>query len=356
LLGYPNMRLRTLVTALLAAAASAGVAACGSSDSTDTTTAAASSEAADPKAFPVTIEHKYGSTTIESEPKRVVVAGLREQDAVLALGVVPVADTEWFGKHPGAIFPWARQALGGGKEPTVLSSTDGIQIEKIAAQRPDVILAIYSGMTKKEYTALSKIAPVVGQPKGEVDYGSSWQEEQLITGKALGKEQQAQALVDKTEALIADQAKAHPEFKGKTAAAVSDFQGVFVYGPQDVRSRMLEDLGFVYPKALANAFPDDFGGQLSDEKIDTLDTSGALVWFADGDRSIPQLKSQPVYKDLSVRTAGRDVFIRGKDRVYEATSFPSVLSMPTLLKEMVPRLAAAADDDPKTSTDQLAAR
>jgi iron complex transport system substrate-binding protein len=46
------------------------------------------------------------------------------------------------------------------------------------------------------------------------------------------------------------------------------------------------------------------------------------------------------------------VFIRAKDRVYEATSFPSVLSMPTLLEELVPRLAAAADGDPTTSTDQ----
>jgi iron complex transport system substrate-binding protein len=53
-----------------------------------------------------------------------------------------------------------------------------------------------------------------------------------------------------------------------------------------------------------------------------------------------------------VRKEERDVFIGAKDRVYEATSFPSVLSMPTLLKELVPRLAAAADGDPKTSTDE----
>ena len=38
--------------------------------------------------------------------------------------------------------------------------------------------------------------------------------------------------------------------------------------------------------------------------------------------------------------------------VYDATSFVSVLSMPTLMKELAPRLAAAADGDPATSTDQ----
>jgi hypothetical protein len=31
------------------------------------------------------------------------VVGLLEQDALLALGVVPVATTEWFGEHPGAV-------------------------------------------------------------------------------------------------------------------------------------------------------------------------------------------------------------------------------------------------------------
>lgn len=118
---------------------------------------------------------------------------------------------------------------------------------------------------------------------------------------------------------------------------------------------MLEQLGFVYPAALQEAFPDKFGGQLSDEKVDSLDV-GALIWFADGDRTVEELKSDPVYGKLAVRKEGRDVFIDTKDRVYEATSFPSVLSMPTLMKELVPRLAAAADGDPKTSTEQQPAR
>ena len=79
-----------------------------------------------------------------------------------------------------------------------------------------------------------------------------------------------------------------------------------------------------------------------------------LVWFADGDRSKAEIKDGPLYSKLKVNKEDRDVFIGGKDRVYDATSFVSVLSMPTLMKELVPRLAAAADGDPKTSTDQSA--
>jgi iron-siderophore transport system substrate-binding protein len=331
------------------------LAACGSSDDDSPSTASGGTQGgAEPGAFPVTIEHKHGSTTIESEPKRVVVVGLREQDALLALGVVPVATTDWYGDHPGAIFPWARDELGDAKLPEVLDDTDGIQFERVAGLRPDLILAIYAGLTKKDYATLSKIAPVVAQPKGKVDFGSSWQEETLMTGKAVGRPERAQQLVDEAEQLIADAAAEHPEFKGQTAANITDYQGIFVYGPQDVRTQMLEQLGFTYPQELRKAFPDEFGGQLSDEKIDALDV-GALVWFADGDRSVEELKQLPVYSRLNVRKEGRDVFIRLKDRVYEATSFPSVLSMPTLIKELVPRLAAAADGDPKTSTDQAPA-
>ena len=345
------MPMKTSLTVLISVVA---LAACGSDDSSSPTAGSPSEAGSEPDAFPVTIEHKYGSTTIESEPKRVVVGGLREQDALLALGVVPVATTEWFGKHPGAIFPWARDELGDATVPTVLSNEDGFEVERIAAQRPDLILAIYAGMTKKEYRTLSEIAPVVAQPKGQVDYGSSWQEETLISGRAVGRPKRAQELVDETERLIAGAAAENPEFEGQTAANITDYQGIFVYGPQDVRTRMLEQLGFTYPKELRAAFPDDFGGQLSDEKVELIDV-GALLWFADGDRTVNELKSEKVYSTLDVRKEGRDVFIRKDDRVYEATSFPSVLSMPLLMKELVPRLAAAADGDPATSTDQAPA-
>src|SRR5690606_20608019 len=53
-------------------------------------------------AFPVTIEHKYGETTIEEEPERVVAVGFTDQDTLLALGVVPVGIRDWYGDQPFA--------------------------------------------------------------------------------------------------------------------------------------------------------------------------------------------------------------------------------------------------------------
>ena len=47
----------------------------------------------------------------------------------------------------------------------------------------------------------------------------------------------------------------------------------------------------------------------------------------------------------------RDVFLPENGELYEATSFISVLSIPLLVDELVPKLAAAADGDPATPTE-----
>jgi iron complex transport system substrate-binding protein len=319
---------------------------CGSDDDTASPAPGSAAEA-EAGAFPVTIEHKFGSTTVEQAPERVVVAGLREQDALLALGVVPVATTEWYGKHPGAIFPWAKEALGDAPLPEVLDFTDGLQFERIAGLRPDLILAVYSGLTQKDYDTLSKIAPTIAQPPGQVDWGSSWQDEIVTAGRAVGKPKEAERLRDEAQALLDEAAQEHPEFKGQTAAVATTYQGVWVYGPQDARSRLLTDLGFTYPEPLRNVGGDEFGGQLSGEKLELLDV-GALIWFANPGPA-EKVRENRVYSRLKVRTKGRDIFLTETGTLYEATTFVSVLSIPLLVEDLVPKLAAAADGDPATA-------
>ena len=103
----------------------------------------------------------------------------------------------------------------------------------------------------------------------------------------------------------------------------------------------MTDLGFTFPEALEDIGGKEFGGQLSDEKVDLLDV-GALVWFAEPGPEA-KLKQNAVYSKLDVRKQGRDVFIPEKGTLYEATSFICVLSIPLLIDELVPKLAAAAD-------------
>src|SRR4051794_27016054 len=67
----------TLVVALLAATGCSGG---GSSSGPE----------APPAVFPATVTHEYGQTVVEEAPERVVSLGYTDQDAILALGTVPV--------------------------------------------------------------------------------------------------------------------------------------------------------------------------------------------------------------------------------------------------------------------------
>ncbi|TWD81899.1 iron complex transport system substrate-binding protein [Kribbella amoyensis] len=337
----PLRPLALLVLPLLA------LTACGSGESEDT--AAQTAPSAEAGAFPVSIQNKFGTAEIKAAPQRVVSVGLVEQDALLALGVTPVGTTEWFGEKPGALFPWAKEKLGDGPVPTVLSDKDGIQFEKIAALRPDLIIGLYSGITADDYKKLTAIAPTVAQPAGVPDYGVAWQDAARTVGKAVGKAGQADELVQAIEQRFAKVRADHPEFKDKPALMATPYEGYFVYGTQDPRSRLLTDFGFSLPAGLDKVIGDKFGGNISAERISVLDQQ-ALVWFPTKGGTT-KLQNDPLYKNLNVRKQGRDVFVEENydDELYGATSFVSVLSLPIVLEQLVPKLAAAVDGDPATT-------
>ncbi|MFF3565255.1 iron-siderophore ABC transporter substrate-binding protein [Streptomyces sp. NPDC002574] len=333
-------------------------AACGSTDSASDAPKSGFSgpaKASESTAFPVTIAHKYGSTTIKAEPKRVVTVGLTDQDAVLALGTVPVGTTEWIGGYKGAVGPWAQDKLGSAAAPTVLKDTGtGPQVEKIAALRPDLILALYSGLTKAQYDTLSKFAPVVAQPKEYNDYGIPWQQQTETVGKALGKADEAKTLVDGVEANFAAAKKANPAFTTSTAVMATPYEGTFVYGSQDARSRLLADLGLKLPTDLDKVIGDQFGANISKERTDLLD-QGVAVWIVpDTTTAVTKLHQDKLYADLKVVKEGREVFVKETGDYGNAVSLSTVLSIPYVLDRLVPQLAAAVDGDPATKVGQPA--
>ncbi|MGC4942439.1 iron-siderophore ABC transporter substrate-binding protein [Kribbella sp. DT2] len=324
------------------------LAACGSG-SDEPAAQSGPSAGSEAGAFPVSIKNKFGTTEVKAAPQRVVSVGLIEQDALLALDVAPVGTTEWFGEKPGALFPWAKDKLGDRPVPTVLSDKDGIQFEKVAALRPDLIIGLYSGITADDYKKLTAIAPTVAQLPGVPDYGVAWQDVARTVGQAVGKPKQADELVKGIETRFATVRSEHPEFKDKPALMATPYEGYFIYGSQDPRSRLLTDLGFTLPSGLDGLIGDKFGANISKEQIKLLDQQ-ALVWFPTKGGTA-KLQSDPLYKNLPVRTQGRDVFVEENydDPLYGATSFVSVLSLPTVLDQLVPKLKAAVDGDPATT-------
>ncbi|GAA1072160.1 ABC transporter substrate-binding protein [Nocardiopsis metallicus] len=135
-------------------------------------------------AFPVTVEHEFGSTTIEEEPKRVVTLGVTDADAVLALDLVPVGNTGYTFYESG-LGPWTDDLVGD-SELTRIASDSEPNIEQIANLAPDLIIGVSAGFDDAVYEDLSQIAPVVARPAGTAAYTVPRDEVTEVIATALG--------------------------------------------------------------------------------------------------------------------------------------------------------------------------
>ncbi|GGB17628.1 ABC transporter substrate-binding protein [Flexivirga endophytica] len=341
----------------LSAGLGALLTACGSGSGGSTASGPATSgtkavdRPADGKSFPVTVQHKYGATTIKSAPKRVVCVGLLEQDSLLALGVVPVGVTTWLGAAKGEIYPWAKGKLGDSPLPKVLDSKK-INIEEIAALKPDLIVAIYSDLKQADYTKLSQLAPTIAAPKGHVDWGTPWDETAQLIADALGKHDEGVKLVKSVKGDLAAAKKAHPQFVGKTAVVATPYEGAYIYGPSDIRSQIQHALGFTFPAKFKDIGGKTFGGSISAERTKEIDFD-VVVWL-DSPASVKS-KLGGLYEQTKAYKEGRTIYVPSsvsdskKASTYaSAFSMVTPLSIPWVLKRYVPQLAAAVDGKPST--------
>jgi iron complex transport system substrate-binding protein len=333
----PRRPVRRTAALLAAAALLTGLAACGSSDEGP---AAAAGPAAD-GAFPVSIETKFGTTEVAEEPQRVVTVGFNDADFVLALGVTPVGVRENLGDYDVTQRPWAQEQLAGaGEIPTV--GGDEIDVEAVAALRPDLIVGVYSYMDQAVYDQLSGIAPTLAQTDRYADGATPWQEQTLLTGQALGREDQAQQLVDDVEGRFDQATSENPTFAGTSLAV--DLTGVgsghYALGRDDLRTQFFTDLGFTVP---------DTSTDVSQERLDLLEADVLAV----NGYTAADAAADTLFSGLDVVTGGRTVLLGSySGAVSAALGFGSPLSLPFLLDEVVPALAAAADGDPATAVEQ----
>lgn len=295
-------------------------------------------------AFPVTIEHAFGNTVIEVEPQRILTLGWGSGDAVLALGVVPVGmEAQNYGGDDNGVLPWAADALTelGTETPLIVpATTDAPAYEQIAEAAPDLILATYSGITEEQYDLLSEIAPVVAYP--DAPWTTPWRDVISITGAALGKATEADAVLANIDALVAEQAAAHPEFEGKTVAATFDVGGTFyVYKPADPRVSFLLDLGLESAPAVETLANGDatFYYTLSYEKLDELD-SDLLIAYAETEEVGDTFATQPYAQSIPGVANGGLVAVNGAALV-ASVSPPTALSLPWGLDSYVSAIAAA---------------
>ena len=335
----------TRLAAIAVLAVLLGPTACGAEDDPAAGTTATGTSAAE-DAFPVTLDTEFGATTVEEAPERVVVLGLTDADAVLALGVTPVAVQQWLPQFAEyGVGPWAEdliaEAVDGG-ETEVLPNTGVVayDVEQIAALRPDLLVAISANIDQPTFDQLSALAPVVARPPGTVNFGVTLADSTMAIGRALGREDEARELVEQTAARYAAAAAEHPEFAGRTAALARPVDGgsYAAWLPADVRVQIMDQLGFEPAAGLTALDDGTFSTTVAAERLDLLDADVLVVIVPEGFDQV--VADDALLDGLPVVQEGGLVLLDAAG-VGGAMAYNTVLSAQTVVDELVPQLSDA---------------
>jgi iron complex transport system substrate-binding protein len=328
------MRVRPIVAT--AAALTIALAACGGDDvdSADAAPAVEESGNAD-SAFPVSIEHVYGTTTIDVRPERVATVAWANHEVPLALGVVPVGMSKatWGDDDGDGVLPWVEDQLEvlGASTPILFDETDGIDFEAVADTDPDVILAAYSGITQEDYDTLSAIAPTIAYP--DVAWGTSMEDMIRLNSAALGLAPEGDALIDDLNTQIEAALAAHPELEEKKVLFAfidpTDLSQVGFYTSHDTRPGFLEGIGLPTPAIVEeeSANTSEFYVTVSSELADRFADVDLFVTYGEADGAIiDQIQADPLLSAIPAVASG-SIAILENSTPLAASANPSPLSI-----------------------------
>jgi iron complex transport system substrate-binding protein len=287
----------------------------------------------------VTVKHAFGETTIPGPPKRVVSAGFTEQDCLLAVGVVPIAVTEWWGGEPFGVWPWAQSKLGSA-QPAVLGLGDGIQVGPIAALKPDLIVATNAGVDQDTYTKLSAIAPTIPQ-SGQDPFFEPWKDQATTIGQAVFQADQMTSLIADVDGKFAAAGKDNPQFSGKKVLLLqgnTHFENSVVATMPGWRTDFLTQMGLTTPDNINSFGRDNHRAVIPLNQIrPVLDAADILVWSTESDEEKAALLADPNIAALRATRQNKNVFA-GKE-LSGAIAFSSPLSLPYVAARLPPMLA-----------------
>ncbi|WP_282086773.1 iron-siderophore ABC transporter substrate-binding protein [Streptomyces tendae] len=335
---------RRLAAALSAAALGVGLLAGCGSDSDDSADQAGGGTPAAAGAFPVTVEHAFGTTKIDKAPERVVSVGYTDDQTVLAFGIKPVGMVDQYpnpaGQSPdiNTQWPWVKDKWGDTKPEVIMKNGDtGPNYEKIAALRPDLIVAVYSEIDQAGYDKLSKIAPTVGRTKGEKEpFSAPWQDNALHIAKALGKAEEGEKMIADIQGKLDAAKQAHPQFADQTAVVLSWYKdSVAPFTSTDVRGRLVTGIGFKYQTEIDKVAGGDFYTTLSPERVDLVDVDRVFVINDKADQDA--LKKFKLFTNLDAVKNGKVSYLLDSEgpAVGAAISQGTLLSMPYAVDELV---------------------
>ena len=246
-----------------------------------------------------TVEHAMGTTEVAGTPERVVVLDTGELDAVLALGVTPV----------GAVRTDVSDALPAYIEDAGVDASDIAAVgtiaepdlEAIAALEPDLVLS-NSVRHADIYEQLSGIAPTVFAES----IGESWQENLLLAGEALGRADEAQALLDEHAARAEEVGALFGDPAATEVSVVRFLDGTLIrlYGEGSFIGSVLADVGFARPELQRTG---ETFVEISPEQVTRAD--GDLLFHAaygdEGATASGQVTGGPLWSSIPAVAEGR---------------------------------------------------
>ncbi|MFG2497636.1 ABC transporter substrate-binding protein [Streptomyces sp. NPDC048441] len=295
-------RTRLTAVAALTLASALALSACGSDSSDDSGSDSKGKNAG--KSVTVT-DASGAEVKVPANPKKVIALSEMDLDSSLALDVKPVGLSAGRGQK-GAPGYLAGQA----KDIPVVGAVTGPDIEKVLQAKPDVILAGQLA-DQQVLKQLKGIAPTVVT----IDRTKDWKKSLELTGKVLGKSNEASAFLKGYDTKAAALKK---KLGANTGASVSVArysakgtavmqQGVFI-------SDVLKDLGFKRP-GIQNKKGEGHSTPLSDEDLKQIDADwlfiGTLTSGGPDADLFKELKGKAAYKQLDAVKKGHVTEIDG---------------------------------------------
>lgn len=222
-----------------------------------------------------TVDTKFGQVEITEEPKRIVALGWGDAETVLSLGFEPVGASDWLAFGDDGVGPWLEGAYE--TSPTIIGTME-LDYEQIAALEPDLILDVKSSGDEERYKRLSEITKTIGVPEGGDNYLTSSEDQVRMIAKALGKEDEGDALLKEVDAAFEKAAEENPEFSDQTiVVGAYDSSGFGAYVEGDSRIDFATRLGFNTKDEIEELDNENFYISVADEQLELLDADLTVI-------------------------------------------------------------------------------
>ena len=183
------------------------------------------------------VSHALGATDVPVQPTRIAVAGYFTVEAMMALGVQPIA-------APAVIIdnllhlPPVEGAIAD------IGTPGSPNLEKIAALKPDLILTSKLFIQENTYPLLSQIAPTVVL---DADGHTEWEKLTYLCAETLGKETEAEQLKADYEAKLQTLKSQLDSSQVQVSVASFHPEQITTYGSESFIGTVLQAAGLSRP-------------------------------------------------------------------------------------------------------------